>query len=67
MSAGPKAKPIGKEGWENSDGNPTTDLPAFTCQEESCGYKGTADELLVEDDDDNMYCPVCGLMYWIWD
>lgn len=67
MSASNKAKPLGKEGWLNQDGSQADPekLPAFTCQE--CGHQGKAYDLLAEEDDDNMYCPGCGLMNWIWD
>lgn len=68
MSAGPNAKPIGKENWTDEKGNPVPPerLPSFTC-EHGCGYQGTADELLGEENEDTLYCPVCGTAGWIWD
>lgn len=70
MSAGPDAKPLGEWGWHDPETGkqiPPSELPWFTCQDPTCGYHGRANELLVEDDDTNMYCPQCGLMNWWWD
>lgn len=60
MSAGKNAIPLAQD-VENPP-----DL-GFTCQDENCGYRGKAGELLVEPDNTTMYCPQCGNANWWWD
>lgn len=59
MSAGPNAIPLREENPEWGG----LDLSDFKCE---CGYTGKAYELLVEPDNDTMYCPVCKTTAWIW-
>ena len=59
MSAGNKAIPLIKENPEWKD-----KLPSFTC--ESCGYQGNGHELLCEEDETTLYCPVCRTAAWVW-
>ena len=54
-------KPLGTKGWSV----PVEELPYFVCQ--ACGYKGRADELLGEDDNETLYCPRCETADWIWE
>jgi hypothetical protein len=56
MSAGKDAK-TGKP-------TPAEKLPTFTCD---CGHHGRADELLAEDEESTLWCPVCTTAGWIWD
>jgi len=59
MSAGENAIPLIEENknWRDQ-------LPGFTC---SCGYSGKGHELLCEEDETTLWCPVCGTAGWIWD
>jgi len=59
MSAGKNARPLIEENPEWKD-----QLPSFTCD---CGYSGLGHELLCEEDETTLYCPLCGLAAWIWD
>ena len=59
MSAGKNAIPLSEENPEWLK----TDIPDFKCD---CGYIGKGHELLVEEDNDTMYCPMCTTAAWIW-
>lgn len=54
-------EPLGAEGWTCA----VKDLPKFKCN--GCGYSGRADELLAEDDNETLYCPICETADWIWE
>ncbi|KKM17255.1 hypothetical protein LCGC14_1677560 [marine sediment metagenome] len=58
MSAGKNAIPLieGNKKWKDK-------LPGFIC---NCGYSGKGHELLCEDDDTTMWCPMCETAGWIW-
>ncbi len=56
----PDLKAIGKKGWSV----PVDKLPRFVCQ--ACKFKGRADELLAEDDNETLRCPRCKTADWIW-
>ncbi len=58
MSASDKAKPIGREMFGNDE------PPGVHC---ICGYRGSADELLEEEDEETLYCPICRTASWEWD
>ena len=58
MSAPEHAEPIGES-------DTSIPLPDFECA--GCGYVGNGSELLgVDDDDLNLWCPICGTMGWVW-
>lgn len=61
MSAGKDAIPMWKENiaWKKSAPEPVT------CW--GCNWKGPAYELLVEPDNQTMYCPQCGTSGWVFD
>jgi hypothetical protein len=54
-----KAVPIVEECPQHKD-----QLPDFICEE--CGYSGKGHELLYEDGNTTLYCPVCCTTSWVW-
>lgn len=70
MSAGPNAKPLGFKNWQldgkelsEEEAKETARLWVFDCE---CGYVGSVNELLAEDDNDTLYCPKCRTAAWFW-
>lgn len=61
MSAPENAIPLSEENPEWTG----CDLPSFTCT--CCEYEGEGHELLCVEDNDTLWCPICGSVDWIWD
>jgi hypothetical protein len=58
MSAGEKAVPLVEENpdWEDQ-------LPNYVCD---CGSYGKGHDLLCEEEETTLWCPVCGTAGWQW-
>lgn len=69
MSAGPNAKPIGEKGkWTDGKGNlmPMEKVKEFRFKCNECGNTGNVTELLEEDNESTVWCPLCGTASWEW-
>jgi hypothetical protein len=66
MSACQHAKPLGKDGWQDSNGNPS-EAPVVDVQC-SCGFEGDVTELLEckeeKECDETLWCPQCKTSGW---
>lgn len=56
MSAGPNAKPLGKDPNE----------PPVPVECSGCPWEGDVSELLAEPGDETLWCPCCGGATWVF-